>query len=360
MADLSAIKAELALDWARIGPFATCDLLNLKYQRESNRCAFMCCPWHAERTPSCTITIGPEGTIRVHCFGCDQTWDVHSLFAQVNDLEISGSGFATLLLREAEVLTRWDIVEQLEGKRPEPRPYQPAPAPAIPRSDPQPEPERPLPDRNEVLDLVASCILVANEETVALHLRDRYIDPQGVDVRGLAYAIPDDIKHLPEWARYKGQTWLDTGHWLIIPVYNHTGSVVSVRASRVVPGDAPKRLPPAGCRVRGTIMADTMGQEMLKAGRWPEWATTEPRLIIAEGEPDFLTAALTTPLHQCPTCAVFGIFSGSWCKEIANRIPDKTKVLIWTDDDAAGRKYAKTIAESIGDRCQLIRGKASR
>lgn len=353
MADLSQVKAELGLDWARIGPFATCDLLGLKYRKEG-RTAFLCCPWHAERTPSCTITIGPKGTIRAHCFGCSQTWDVHALVAQVHGLDLRGSAFKELLIRESEILTRWDLVEQLEGKRPEPRPVaQPTP----PRMEIEPEPERPLPDRDEVLDFIASCVLTTEEETVSHYLRGRHFDPQAVDVRGLAYAIPENIGHLPEWARYKGQTWVETGHWLIVPVFSATGSLVSVRGWRVVPGETPKRLPPAGCGVRETILADALGQEVLKVGKWPDWVTTKPSVAICEGEPDWLMSATQTPLHQCPTRAVLGIFSGSWCDKIAKRIPDGTKVVIWTDLDAAGEKYAAKINESLYKRCEVSRGK---
>jgi DNA primase len=352
MADLSAIKAELALDWARIGPFATCELLALKYFKES-RAAMICCPWHADRTPSCSVTIGPEATIRAHCFSCDTTWDAHALYAQVHGLNLQGSAFKELLVREAETLSRWDLVEALEGKRSEPRPATPTP----PRTEPQPEPERPLPDLNEVRDFVGSCVNVTEDETVALYLRSRHIDPQAVSVRGLAYALPDNVKHLPEWARYKGSTWAELGHWLIIPVYNHLGSMVSVRSGRVIDGDSPKRLPPAGCRVRGTIMADAMGQEMLKLGAWPDWATTKPGVVILEGEPDWLTVAVKTPLLTCPDKAVLGIYSGSWCDQIAKRIPDGAKVAIWTDQDAAGDKYAHTIGASLHKRCTVVRGK---
>lgn len=354
MADLSSVKAELALDWARIGPFSTCDLLGLKYRKE-NRCAFVCCPWHAERTPSCTITIGPEGTIRVHCFGCAQTWDVHALFAQVQGLEIVGSAFKELLIREAEVLTRWDLVEALEGKKPEPRPIGPMPTPV--RTEVQAEPERLLPDRNEVLDFIGACIPVESEETVCHWLRTRALDPHEIAVRGLAYAIPEKISYLPRWACFKGQSWIETGHWLIIPVYDHLGEVVSVRASRVVDGDSPKRLPPSGCRISRTIMADAMGMEVLRAGGWPEWNANDPVIVIAEGEPDFFTWALTSPLLVTPTNAVFGIFSGSWCDEFASRIPTGAKVAIWTDQDDAGEKYFQFIGKSLAKRCTIYRGR---
>ena len=33
----------------------------------------ICCPWHKENTPSCSVTLGKDGTIRLRCFGCQAT-----------------------------------------------------------------------------------------------------------------------------------------------------------------------------------------------------------------------------------------------------------------------------------------------
>jgi DNA primase len=44
---------------------------------------------------------------------------------------------------------------------------------------------------------------------------------------------------------------------------------------------------------------------------------------------------------------VLGIVSGSWTDELAQRVPAGTRVLIRTDADAAGDKYARRIAETL-------------
>jgi DNA primase len=46
------------------------------------------CPWHNERTPSCSITVGADGTLRAHCFGCGHGGDVLHLVAQVRGLDL--------------------------------------------------------------------------------------------------------------------------------------------------------------------------------------------------------------------------------------------------------------------------------
>ena len=44
------------------------------------------CPVHTEKTPSCSIAIGPSGTLRAHCLGCKWTGDVFALIAAVSGL----------------------------------------------------------------------------------------------------------------------------------------------------------------------------------------------------------------------------------------------------------------------------------
>src|SRR5690242_18399964 len=49
---------------------------------------FVLCPAHGERTPSCSVTRGPDGTIRVRCFGCDLSGDVLTLVAAASGLDV--------------------------------------------------------------------------------------------------------------------------------------------------------------------------------------------------------------------------------------------------------------------------------
>ncbi len=58
------------------------------------------CPAHGDRTPSCSLTRGADGTLRVNCFGCDLAGDIFSLVAAVDGLNLS-THFATVLSRAA-------------------------------------------------------------------------------------------------------------------------------------------------------------------------------------------------------------------------------------------------------------------
>ena len=82
------------------------------------------------------------------------------------------------------------------------------------------------------------------------------------------------------------------------------------------------------------------------------------RLVIAEGEPDFLTWAsrLSADAEFAPV-AVLGIVAGAWTPAIAARIPDGARVVVRTHHDEAGRKYAAQIHATLTGRCRLARSK---
>lgn len=76
-------------------PLALCDALELTgdgrgrtwFVDGRNRIRIRC-PWHDERTGSCGVSLGPDGTIRVRCFGCGATGDALSLVAVAHQLDV--------------------------------------------------------------------------------------------------------------------------------------------------------------------------------------------------------------------------------------------------------------------------------
>lgn len=310
------------------------------------------CPAHADSSPSCSVTRGRDGTLRARCFSCGWTGDVLTLVGRARGLD-THHDFHQVLAAAAELAGRWDLVAELEGG--EPRPQAPSP-PQTPT--PPATPERTYPDGDTVADLLAACVPVDQDADASHLLRSRGLDPIDVAVRDLAYALPPSCNSLPGWARFRGRSWVETGHRLIVPVYDHLGALRSVRAWRVTDADTPKRLPPAGHRAGGLVMLDAMGREAFKAGGWPSWNPNPPRFVIVEGEPDHLTVAVRTPLRQGPpTHAVVGVVSGSWTSDLAAAIPTGAAVSIWTDHDQGGDGYAQTIAHSLSGRCCVLRGR---
>ena len=106
-------------------------------------------------------------------------------------------------------------------------------------------------------------------------------------------------------------------------------------------------------------MGNPLAGILLETGaRPPWWGDSAPlRVVVAEGEPDYLTWALR--VHDTPSVhppAVFGIESGAWTDDIAARIPDGATVIVWTHHDEAGEKYAARVAATLARRCAVMRG----
>lgn len=308
------------------------------FTRQAGAGLIIRCPWHAERTPSCSIRL-VNGQIAVKCHGgCGKGGDVLSLIAQANGLS-AARDFKEILRIGAEMAGLWEIVQELEGGAVvAERPVFVAPAP---------EPEREYPPFDDVQALLAACVPVTEDAAVAEYLTGRAVDPEMVAADSLAFALPDGCRLLPRWGGYKGRAWAETGHRLILPVRDATGAARSVRAWRVTEGDSPKRLPPGGHKASGLVLASPIAIAFLSGRRAAE------RVMFVEGESDFLVAA-TWRLER-PT-AVIGVASGSWSPAFGAAFRPGTEVLIWTDRDRAGDAYADEIARSLAPRgCRIGR-----
>lgn len=339
---------ELEREWAALGAEGALDRLGVQFRREGRRMRLRC-PFHDEKTPSATLERGEAGTLRLHCFGsCSRSWDVHSLAGEVLRID-ARTRFRELLAEEARLLGRYDVLEELEGKG---SPRTPARPPV--REAPTPLPERPYPPAAEVAALWGAGLATSDDAEAAAYLRGRSIEPAHVDEHELARVIAGDTR-LPSWARFQGRTWTATGHRLLLPTFDAAGAMRGVRAVRILEGDSPKRLPPSGYRAAGLVLADTLARWVLEHGKAPEGGPL--RLLIAEGEPDFLTWASRMSADAEGAPAVLGIVAGAWTQGIAARIPDGAHVVVRTHHDEAGRKYAAQIHATLTGRCRLARSK---
>lgn len=298
------------------------------------------CPVHQEKTPSCSVQLR-SGVLLWKCHGCDASGDVLDLVAAVHGLTMRGDDFRQVLIHAAALAGLHGIVHELEtGSAPVER------KPIAPRPEPAPEPEREYPPVAEVTALLDACVSVTADAEVSAWLTSRKLKPKTIERADAVFALPKDAT-IAGWASYRGQTWAQTGHRLIIPMHDAAGIVRSVRAGRVVEGDSPKRLPPAGCRASGTVMACAIAVGMLRGTFAPELVT------ISEGEPDWLSW-----VEEPGTYARIGITNGGWSDDIANRIPNGTRVAIRTDNDTAGDRYAAAIVKSLRGRCPLKRSQS--
>jgi hypothetical protein len=362
--DARAVNAGLA----RLGPLGLARALGLPFRKEGPR-VWVRCPWHDDRDPSASLSMGPAGTVRLHCFPCDRTGDALSLVAHTRGLSVEhdfvevlveGARVAGLLLLEAELCEREGL-----GRRPPPKL---APPPAVL----PPERPRDYPSAGEVTGLWASArplvdyrvdgpdsteAVVADPGAYEM-LESRGLSPEAVTALDLARALSPGAV-LPRWARYRGELpasrpWPELGYRLVLPVYDHRGTMRSVRAWRVEGGDGPKRVPPSGCRADGLVLACPFARRMLAGDAKPE------RVLVVEGEPDFLTVATRFSDADESAPAVLGVVSGAWSADVAARVPNGALVGVWTHADRSGDGYARQVAETLAGRCAVRRGRLAR
>ena len=138
-------------------------------------------------------------------------------------------------------------------------------------------------------------------------------------------------------------------------IRDRAGVLRSVRAMRVVEGDTPKRLPPSGHRASGLVLADPLARLVIEHAAVPSWwPSSKPlRLVVVEGEPDWLTWSTRYSDADETAPGVIGVVSGAWSKEIAERVPSGARVIVRTHDDKAGHKYAAAVIETLRARCDV-------
>ncbi len=312
------------------------------YQRQAH--GVVCrCPWHNDRSPSCSVQV-KNGAIVAHCFACDRGGDVFDFIAEVRGLD-TRSRFREVMVEAAQLASRFEIVEALRNGAPLPA-FVPRPPPA------PPEPPK-YPPLADVAAVWASAGKASSDAEVSAWLVSRAIDPDAVDAFDLARAMGTSV--LRPWARSGGRSWVESGHRCIVPLFDASGALRSLRGRLVTGGTSTKCLATTGYETKGLILADRGAREMLRTGALPGG-----RLIIAEGEPDFLTfASSISDADECPA-GVLGIpGGGTWSHEIADRIPSGSTVAIWTHHDAngTGEKYAQAVIAALAGRCDLLRGK---
>lgn len=328
--DPSAIKSALSDPEKVLGPLGLLD--GAKRQAYGY---LILCPWHSERTPSCSVKLASDGTIAAHCFGCGAGGDVLSLVAATRGLD-TRRDFPRVVELAADLAGG-----SLDGYRPPVR--RAMPAPRLP------------PPVESVGALWAASKPVTDDPDLAVQLLTREIDPAIVEDRDLARCLPSSGT-LPKWARSGSQTWRDSDHRLLFQLWNAEGSLSSVHARLVEKTDGyrEKGLFPSGHSAKGFFLADSFARLLITKGVPSWWRQSEPpSVIITEGAPDFLTVATHYGCAE-DAPAVLGILSGSWSDELAARIPTECRVVVRVHRDEAGQKYRDQICRSLSGRCRVF------
>ena len=121
------------------------------------------CLWHDEKTASCNLRVGTDGTLSAKCFGCGKGGSVLDLIAARYGLGMRGSDFARVV----------ELGEQLAGIAP-------------------PEATAP-PDLDAVMQLLAES--VPDPGPVAAYFRSR----------GLTVAVPTVLRFHPTLAYHENK-----------------------------------------------------------------------------------------------------------------------------------------------------------
>jgi len=299
-------------------------LVNGRSERQA-RGVIVNCPAHGDRgRPNLSITTGPDGTVRAKCHACDFKGDALTLVALTHGLDLK-TDFKQVLVIAAELAGEHALASEIGDGKPRPD--------HIHIPEPRQLPEAPWADG--VSNLWNICLPISYDEGASDMLRARGLSPERIEALNLARVLPPNGA-LPTWARFGRRSWRETGHRIVVRHFGSDGTVRALRAWRVPENDTPKRLPPAGCKSAGLVLANRLGHGLL-AGNGA------PVLLVVEGEPDWLAATLEAP----GGFAVWGIGSGSWCEGLTEAAKRARRVVIATHPDEAGDRYAQVAGAGL-------------
>lgn len=307
------------------------------------------CPAHGDRTPSCSVTRGPDGTLRVRCFGCDLAGDALHLVAAVYGLD-ARAHFVRVLEHAAHLA---GVRLSTPGDR---APVAPPPRKPAPTPDPAPSNAALAPD---VFAALVRALLAA-APLDGPHAADvrAYLDARGI----LDAARADGWGALPSGMVAQGdvrarivaavgvETWEASGlahprdplmfawgssHRVVIPWREVDGSPTWLQRRAVGRFDGPRYVAPAG-----TSPAAPYGAHQLAA------VPLDAPAALVEGAVDALALRAACEVDGSPF-AVLGLpgvkgWRRPWGALLAGR-----PVAIALDGDAAGNAAADVIAREL-------------
>lgn len=303
------------------------------------------CPLHNGNDPNFVVS---TETLEWKCHSqCQEGGDAAAFIMKVEGLDFRGAVLE--LARRAGVDT-----SPLTG---EPRPTMPPRPKPIVRAVVVEKNEPTYPPAHEVAALWAACTRVDDvPEVRSWLLEQRCIDPTAVADRDLARAAPTRLGSLPSWAGFGGEdgkpwrSWPSVGLRLIVPLYDHHGRMRSVlfrRAFETGESWPPKSMGAKGFDRVGLAMACPFARQLLEERQWPAWWLEGAlrKIVVAEGETDFLTYAAEESDAGEAVAAVIGGFSGSW--SLLAHVPAQSVLVVQTHGDRAGARYASEILAAV-------------
>lgn len=203
------------------------------------------------------------------------------------------------------------------------------------------------PPVDEISKLMGACGAVIAESQTASWLLSIPLDTALVAELGAVGALPETTA-VPSWARFGNRTWARAGYRLIAPLVDTQGVVRSVHARFTAnakpPSNIPKTLNPKGYSTRGLVLASPHARCWLSGKKTPQ------TVVVAEGLRDWLTQLYDTHIKG-KEAAVLGIVGpGGWTQSLADKIPRGCRLVIATDHDSQGDKYAAAIVQTLANK----------
>ena len=275
-------------------------------------------------TPSCSVREGPDGTIQVRCFACELSGSVVDLVAACHSMRpTSPECLSELVSMCGGTLGATELPKRVTGTN---------------------EARQSVPERTylpEVDALWSSFADIREDGDCVDYLMQRGLSAVHAGQHDLLRRYTGSHP----WARLRvGEevlSWEQSGHHMVTRVYDARGSPRGLRAWCIRQSDR-KRTPASGYLASGLVLANAAGVRVLQ-----ERLLT--RVIVTEGEPDWLAAC------ERWDAPVLGVYSGSWTEEFASRIAPGSQVVVMTDRDPAGDKYAESIRISLAGKCRVRR-----
>ncbi|MCB9597532.1 MAG: toprim domain-containing protein [Sandaracinaceae bacterium] len=258
------------------------------------------------------------------CFACHESGDALH-FVSLATVRRKFGGLSSAGVREVREVCLRILGEPLES---------------LPRREVAAAPR--YPGTGEVHRLWGEASSVTSDAEARAYLKDRHLDADHIAELDLARVVPRDARWQPTWAQMPGgRSWSASGYRLLLPLVDATGTMRSILARSLHSDRGPKSLAASGFERRGLVLACPQARAMLGGG-------VPGRLVVAEGELDLLTAA-TEPAADWSS---LGVLTGSWSPELSSRIPRGSVVVIATDLDPAGERFAAQICEGLGVRAR--------
>lgn len=318
------------------------DALGMRARRDGSGFKISC-PAHEERTPSCSVRIGADGTIACRCHGCGWSGDALGLVAIASGLDVRRD-FRAVLRLAAQHAHRFDLLDGGDA-----RTSAASFGPRVPAKPPPPTINR------DTYHAIATHLLevcdLRSAQPVASYLDRRgvYADAEAVGVRGLpedqralvaalCEAFPREELVLSGLLRADRDA-LEFGntHHVLIPWRDRDGHISAIQRRRL-DERRPKYLFPPRLSPREPFGADLIDEALA--------FSPDAEVVVTEGALDTLARRKLARLLG-ERSVVIGIPSASMCSSSWSTYFEHRNVVIAFDSDDAGDDAASRFASGV-------------